>query len=262
MTTVDTENFGQLHARWYDRWFSTRDYSSEVDQLNRIFAAAGGNVGSVLDVGCGTARHLELMATAGVEVTGVDRSPGMVELAAERLAGFGSRARVVESDMATLELGRTYDAVTMMSWVIGYNVTDADLFATLAVVRRHLRPEGLLVFDVLDGSTLIRSGARGGFNVIEDGDAQFLRASTGVIHHAEQIYEIGTRMWLFEGDQVRTSAEETQLIRYFLPKEIELVLDTAGFTLLGSEPLAGTQVGPGREWSRLFWARRGREEVG
>jgi SAM-dependent methyltransferase len=211
----------------------------------------------VLDIGCGTARHLELLAEAGIEVTGVDRSAGMVELAAERLARFGSRARVIESDMATLELGRAFDAVTMMSWVIGYNVTDADLFATLAVVRRQLRPDGLLVFDVLDGSALIRSGARGGFNVVEDGDARFLRASTGVIHHAEQVYEIGTRMWLFEGDRVRTSADETQLIRYFLPKEIELILDTAGFSVLGSEPLGGKQVGPGREWSRLFWARRG-----
>nr|CTQ95532.1 Methyltransferase [Kibdelosporangium sp. MJ126-NF4] len=251
---TDVASFGRLHAAWYDRWFQAKDYRAEVEQLSEVVEAHMGTVGSVLDIGCGTGRHLELLSDAGYVVTGVDRSTAMLDLAVARL---GSRAHLVESDVGSLDLGREFDVVTLLSWVIGYNITDDDLFATLAVVRRHLRPGGLLVFDVLDAAALLRSHVRGGCNVIEDGTSQFVRASTGRILPDDQIYEITIRMWMFFGTRMVAAGEqEVHPIRYFTPSEVELVLESAGFTLLGAAPLAGLQSGPAREWSRLYWARK------
>lgn len=254
-TTQDPSIFGQLHASWYDRWHHTKAYQSEVDQLRTVFATEG-PVDSVLDFGCGTGRHLELLAEAGHDVTGVDRSPGMVEVASNRLARFGSRARVVQSEVAELHLDRAFDAVTMMFSVLGYHVSDEALFTTFAAAHRHLRPGGLLVFDNLEGSAVLRDGVRGGFTVVEDGDIQFLRDSRGRVRRTEQIYDFAIRMWMFQQDRLIDYAEETHEIRYFLPRELQLILETAGFTLLGSEPLAGDLPGPTVDWSRLFWARR------
>ncbi|HET9144251.1 class I SAM-dependent DNA methyltransferase [Actinophytocola sp.] len=254
MTAVDSATFGRLHAAWYDRWFSARSLPAEVEQLTRIFAAAGAGVGSVLDIGCGTGGHLELLARHGLEVVGIDRSPAMVAVAGERLAGSGVAATVLESDVATLRLARAFDAAIMMSWVLSYHVSDEDLFTTLAVLHRHLRPGGLLAFDVVDGSVLLRDGVSTSLRVVEDGTTQFLRVSEPVLRPAEQVYEIGLRMWMFDGDRVVATAAETHPVRYFLPREVELILHTAGFEPLGSEPLAG---GPqARQLSRLFWARR------
>lgn len=247
--------FSPLHASWYDRWHRTKDYPAEVDQLRKIFEREG-PVESIMDIGCGTGRHLELLAAAGHEVVGVDRSPVMVEQTRQRLAPFGSRAGVVESELRDLAVGREFDAVTMMFSVLGYQVTNDALREALGVVHRHLRPGGLFLFDILDGAVVLSQGVRGGVTVVADGDRQLLRATTGVLHLDDQIYELRMRLWALDGDRLVEHVEESHPLRFFLHRELELLLQVTGFHLIDAAPLAGGQPGPSREWSRLIWARK------
>lgn len=246
---MSTEIFGSLHARWYDRWHANKDYQSEVDQLDEIFSQCG-PVASVLDFGCGTARHLALLAELGYAVTGVDRSPDMVAQARTRISS------VVESDLLDLRLDKTFDAVIMMFSVLGYLGTTGELLGALGSARRHLRPGGLLVVDILDGNAVLSNGPMGGFTSMSDGPQTLLRATTGRVHADEQVYEMGVKLWLIAGNRLVEEDDETHSLRFFLPRELELILELAGFEMLDSAPIAGGQPGPAREWSRLVWARR------
>jgi len=243
------EIFGGLHARWYDRWHANKDYRSEVDQLVALFEA-NGPTASILDLGCGTARHLELLTALGYDVVGVDRSPGMVALARERIPV------VVEADLLDLRLDRTFDAVIMMFSVLGYLDSTDSLLTALNSAHRHLRPGGLLVLDILDGNAVLTHGPRGGFTATTDGEQTLLRATTGRVHTDEQIYEMGVRLWLIDDGRLVDEDSETHSLRFFLPRELDLILELAGFELAGSAPVAGGQPGPAREWSRLVWAHR------
>ncbi|TCO46624.1 class I SAM-dependent DNA methyltransferase [Actinocrispum wychmicini] len=246
---MQTEIFGSLHARWYDRWHARKDYQSEVDQLDEVFSQYG-PVASVLDLGCGTARHLALLATLGYAVTGVDRSPAMVALARDRIPS------VVQADLMDVRLNREFDAVIMMFSVLGYLGTTGELLGALGTARRHLRPGGLLVVDILDGSAVLSNGPMGGFTAMTDGPQTLLRATTGRVHTEEQIYEMGVKLWLISGDRLVEEDAETHSLRFFLPRELDLILELAGFEMIDSAPVGGGQPGPAREWSRLVWARR------
>jgi SAM-dependent methyltransferase len=251
---MQAEIFGSLHAQWYDRWHGGKDYQSEVDQLTAVFAQHG-PVSSVLDLGCGTGRHLCLLAEAGYVVVGVDRSPGMVSQARHRLAPHRS-ASVVQADILEVRLGSVFDAAIMMFSVLGYLGTTGELLGALGSARRHLRPGGLLVLDVLDGSAVLSNEPRGGFTAMTDGSQSLLRATTSRVHPEEQIYEMGVQLWLIDGDHLVEHDDETHSLRFFLPRELELILEVAGFELIGSAPIADGQPGPAREWSRLIWAKR------
>jgi hypothetical protein len=144
----------------------------------------------------------------------------------------------------------------MMFSVLGYNVTTESLLACLAVAHRHLRPGGGLFFDILDGVVVLRDGALGGVTVVTDGEQQLLRATTGAIDLDAQVYEMRMRLWLLDGDRLTEHVEERHPLRFFMPRELELLMRAAGFELLGSAPLAGGQPGPSRAWSRLVRARR------
>ena len=245
--------FGELHAQWYDRWHEGKDYPREVEQLRGIIEAYGSGR-DLIDLGCGTGRHLELLAAEGYRVVGVDRSAVMVAQAQARLAPY--EASVVQAEPAAPPFGEAFDLATMMFSAIGYQVTDEAMAAALAAVHRVLRPGGLFLFDVLDAAAILRDGPQGEVTLVRDGDERLLRATTGAVHRDDETYEFTVRLWLLRDEKVIEHAEESHVLRFFLRRELDLLLSTHGFALLGQAPLAGGRSGSARTWSRLVWARR------
>jgi trans-aconitate 2-methyltransferase len=95
---------------------------------------------TVLDAGCGTGRVTQLLLERlpHGRVVAVDASPSMVEAAR---AALGSRARVLEADLAELELDEPVDAVfsnAVFHWVPDHERLFARMYAAL-------RPGGRLV---------------------------------------------------------------------------------------------------------------------
>ncbi len=95
---------------------------------------------SVLDAGCGTGRVAIELARRGMTVVGVDVDRSMLEHARRAEPGI----EWIEHDLATLDLGRTFDVVVMAGNVPLFTAagTHADLVAGCA---RHVAPRGALV---------------------------------------------------------------------------------------------------------------------
>ncbi|GAA3503905.1 class I SAM-dependent methyltransferase [Streptomyces prasinosporus] len=87
-----------------------RDPRVRAAWADRLRAWLPGRAGDVLDLGCGTGSLSLLAAEQGHRVTGVDRSPAMVALAREKLAGRD--AVFLVGDAAAPPVGeRRHDAV-------------------------------------------------------------------------------------------------------------------------------------------------------
>jgi SAM-dependent methyltransferase len=77
----------------------------------------------VLDVGCGSGRVGEEVLDAGAsEYVGIDFSEPMLDLAEQRLAHFGERARLVQGDFLESEFERPFDVVLVLGV---FDYTDA-----------------------------------------------------------------------------------------------------------------------------------------
>lgn len=129
-------------AGWYDWLYSYKDYEAEVRRLVAHVEEYHRHATSVLDVACGTGRHLELLG-GRFDVAGVDISARMLALARKRLP----EAELVHSDMRSFELGRTFDVVSCLFGSISLLRTLDQARIAVANMARHVAPGGLLILE-------------------------------------------------------------------------------------------------------------------
>lgn len=129
-------------ARFYDALYGARDYESAARSLHQTIQRHRPGAKSLLDVGCGTGRHLEVLRQ-WYEVEGLDLSPELLAVARDRLGGVA----LYQQDMAAMDTGRRYDVVTCLFSAIAYVRTAANLRLTLQRFRQHLETNGLVVLE-------------------------------------------------------------------------------------------------------------------
>ena len=94
---------------------------------------------SILELGAGGGHNLSHLAK-DFNATAVDISPQMLSLSRR----LNPNVQHHLGDMRTVRLGQTFDAVLIHD-AIGHMLTAADLRATIATAKEHLRPGGLLL---------------------------------------------------------------------------------------------------------------------
>jgi SAM-dependent methyltransferase len=129
-------------AQFYDALYRFKDYGASVRYLRTVLDEAAPDAGSLLDVACGTGRHLELLRDC-YEVEGVDINSELLDVARERCPGVRFHA----ADMADFELERRFDVVTCLFSSIAYVRTPARMRAAVRSMRAHLNPGGVLLVE-------------------------------------------------------------------------------------------------------------------
>lgn len=132
-------------ARIYDLLYTgtgIKDYAAESDALHELIAHKSPGARTLLDVACGTGAHLERLRR-WYTVEGVDLSPEMLAVAKRRLPDVPLQV----ADMRTLDLGRTFSAVTCLFSAIGYVTDPAEMRAAIARMAHHVAPGGVLIVD-------------------------------------------------------------------------------------------------------------------
>lgn len=136
----------------YDEIFADKPYEKEVSQA---IALLKGRPRKILEIGCGTGRHTEVLLRRGYRVTAVDPDLAMVRLARQRNLHFlGKSLRIVVGgvEAAPLEL---MDGALSLFHVVNYVQTEKDLLRFFSAVSRRLKSGKRFVFDAWNGLAAI-----------------------------------------------------------------------------------------------------------
>ncbi|MBT8142024.1 MAG: class I SAM-dependent methyltransferase [Gammaproteobacteria bacterium] len=99
--------------------------------------------GRVLDVGCGAGEPITgYLLKQGFDITGLDASPGMLEIARMRFPN----ASWVEMDMRDMQFDTKFDGI--ISWDGSFHLTQAEQRQLLLQFARHLHPNGALLMTI------------------------------------------------------------------------------------------------------------------
>jgi len=127
---------------------------------------------------------------------------------------------------------QSFDASLMMFAVLGYQLENSDVVAALRSARRHLRPGGILIFDVWYGPAVLKEGPSDRLKSITTDNQRILRLASGRLDVQHHLCKVTYHLWRLEGKHLTGETEETHLMRFFFPLELDLFLETSGFTSL------------------------------
>ena len=123
--------------RWVNRRFRRDVYERFVRTMDHVRA---NDIGSVLDVGCGSGRYAIAFHENGVRrVTGIDIAPDMIELFrahTEPLAGQGTEFEAVVGDFMAFEPSEPFDLVVAMGF-FDYVEDPEPVLAKMRSLARH-----------------------------------------------------------------------------------------------------------------------------
>lgn len=219
-----------LIAPFYDLEHAHFDEDVDV-YLN--FAELSGS--PLLELACGSGRLLLPLAEAGFEVTGVDNSANMLNLAEQRLqrAGFAARCTLVRQDMCALDLDQKFRMAFIALGSFGHMITRKEQQQALGAIRNHLATGGRFILDISNADARYMEHLSG--QVLHQGtwqrdDGAFVShfvspASSTKTHLLEltHFYDVHR-----QGMAVQRTISGTQLY-LFERGEMELLIEQAGF---------------------------------
>lgn len=143
----------------YDAIYSFKDYAAEAAKIREIVATRLPGARSLLDVACGTGKHLEQLGLH-FEVEGLDITAELLRIATDRLPGTPLHL----GDMMSFDLGRRFDVGTCLFSAIGYATTLDGLDLAIGRMAAHLDAPGLMIVEPwLDPSEFIPGHLGGNF---------------------------------------------------------------------------------------------------
>ena len=188
----------------WDEIFSKRgkifhDPHPDMEKISELFKEKG--VKRVLDLGCGTGRHLIFLSKKGFEVYGMDASPKALEMASKWL--------IEENEKAELHLNRIehkfpyedkfFDAIISIQ-VIHHNLIK-DIISTVKEIERILKKGSIIfiTFPVLGTGSKLETWE---LKEIEKGTYIPQKGQEkGLLHHfftVDEIYQVFSSFNLLE----------------------------------------------------------------
>ncbi len=108
-------------------------------------ALAGDTPQSILDLGCGTGLLCNAYAEKNHDVTGVDPSEAMLNVA--RRKPHGKKIEWVQSSAQNYSSNKRFDLIIMTGHAFQVLLEDDDVIATFSTMRKHLKHDGKIVFE-------------------------------------------------------------------------------------------------------------------
>jgi len=174
------------------------------------------NINSVLDVGCGTGILASKLYNENFEVSGIDISEDMINVAKETTTGI----EFAVADMVNFTLNKKFQLITCAFDALNYLVTDSDMKKTLKNIFLHLEDNGIFIFDI---NTPVLYEEKH-FGII---DRKFDNIEFKQILEYDKASKIGKTVFDFGDNQC-----ETHIQKAYTVEEMDAFLLNSGFEIM------------------------------
>lgn len=209
----------------YDTFMDNVPYEEWGEYLHGLLLEYGVEDGLILDLGCGTGTMTEILASKGYDMTGVDFSEEMLDIAMQKRTKSGHDILYLMQDMREFELYGTVRAVVSICDCMNYILEEEDLLEVFRLVNNYLDPGGIFVFDMntpykyreIIGNTTIAENREEGSFIWEN-----------CFDEESQVNEYALTLFIKEEDDLYRKHEEFHYQKAYEPERVKELLEEAG----------------------------------
>jgi ubiquinone/menaquinone biosynthesis C-methylase UbiE len=188
--------------------------------------------GPVLELCCGTGRLTIPLAQAGVDITGLDITPAMLNQAKTKRDAKGLDIKLIKGDMRRFRLGRRFKLIFIPFNSIQNTYTLKDIENIFARVKEHLTSGGVFILDIFNPSIRILNGSGAPSKVIE----RFtLPDGRKIIIKEKHVYDAAAQVnrvaWQYIINGKSRPFQQLDM-RCFFPQEMDALLKYNGFEVV------------------------------
>ncbi len=224
-TPQDEFDFGAVfevndYLYFYSEALTDERTEAEVNALVRLLKLDGPK--KILDLACGFGRHTNLLAALGHSMTGIDLTPGFLEIARRDAIQRKVEVRYQQGDMRSISFEDEFDCVMLLFTAVGY-FCDEENLKVMINARKALKPGGLLIFDTLNRDVFLKE-MRPYYVVEKEGNLMIDRTSfdslQGRLYNKRIVFRDGVRK------------DKPFFTRLYNPNEIRALVHQAVLELL------------------------------
>lgn len=241
--------FDKLYSQYYDLIYREKPYAEEGRFVSQLLTKNSENkVDSILELGCGTGRHMEFWPQPVARYCGVDLSAAMLEIARER---FNKQTHsFINQNICQLDLkGQKFSSVISLFHVASYQNSNADFLSFLTGANRALDQGGVFVFDFWYGPAVLRDPPQTKTLKKQDDQIEVIRLTTPEYDFDGNVVNIDFQIAIRSkstGESIETSEQHS--MRYFFLPELKLFAELAGFQMCSAQKWGGDQPLSDKTW--------------
>lgn len=238
------------YSKYYDLLYKDKDYQKEATYIDTLIRHCSKENSDLLDIGCGTGKHANLLVNMGYKVNGIDISETMIEVAKYN---YGEKINFSLGDIRNFNLNKTFDVITSLFHVMSYQVHNEDIDASFSTVYNHLNPGGYFIFDCWYGPGVMNDPPTIKIKRIKDEQIEVIRIAEPETHHNESVIDVNFQILINNliTNQL-TQLHEKHPMRYFFKNEIELFAQRHKFEIVNFYSWLNFEVPTKHDWYSVF----------
>ena len=223
--------FGKNYSAYYDLLYKDKDYKGEVDYINEIINRySKRDCKTILDIGCGTGKHLRCFKDTGFDVSGVDSSENMI---AEAKILLSQSNNLHCSKASEFNLNIKFDVIVSLFHVMSYQKDNSELEMVFKNVYNHLHDKGLFIFDFWYGPAVLTDRPVVKIKRLENGEIKIIRITEPVLNANSNVVDVNFEVLIKEKKTLTSETiKETHHMRYLFLPEIEQYVKCAGLKMI------------------------------
>ena len=228
----------EKYAQYYDLLYQDKDYRAETEYVLSLIQNYKPETQKILEFGSGSGIHGRILANAGFQISGIERSQKMIDLglSSNQEKDQNTNFSCTKGDCTSTFLGDDFDTVISLFHVLSYQTSNEGVLAMLENAHRQLKRGGVFIFDYWFAPAVWHIGPTLRVKRVSNQKLSVTRIAEPECFQKQNIVKVNYQTFVEDLKSNHISEiKENHEMRAFETDEIKEFASQTGFILLHSE---------------------------